>query len=159
MRLKFYLDTSVIGAICDPGPEDRLIATWRLLNGVKTSLWEGYISTLVLEEIDRAPVSVKDQIVDALTDLPLTVLEETPESLELAQKYVAAGVVPRTYEDDARHIAVATVNDIRIIVSWNFRHIVNIRSKQRVNSVNLQEGFPLIDLISPWEVYNEQTDE
>lgn len=89
----------------------------------------------------------------------LTVLEESPESLALARAYVSAGAIPADYEDDARHIAVATINDIRVIVSWNFRHMVNIERKRKINSVNVREGLPLLDLVSPWEVSDEETRE
>jgi predicted nucleic acid-binding protein len=157
MRPKFYLDTSILGAVCDPGPEERLVATRRILDGLTKGLWEGHISTLVLEEIERAPEAVRSAIARELQRSPLTVLEESSESLALARSYVSAGAVPSAYEDDARHIAVATVSDIRVIVSWNFRHMVNIERKQKINSVNLREGFPLIDLVSPWEVSYEET--
>ena len=156
MRLKLYLDTSVLGAVCDPGPEERLAATRRLLDGLAQGLWMGYISTLVLEEIEQAPEGIRSAIARELRKSPLTVLEERSESLSLARMYVSAGAVPAHYEDDARHVAIATVNDIRIIVSWNFRHMVNVERKQRINSVNLREGFPLIDLVSPWEIRHEE---
>jgi len=156
VRLKLYLDTSVLGAICDPGPEERLVATRRLLVGLSERRWEGYISTLVLEEVERAPESVREKIAIELRRSSLAVLEESPESLALAQTYVSAGAIPADYEDDARHIAIATVNDIRVVVSWNFRHMVNIERKRRINSVNLREGLPLLDLVSPWEVSDEE---
>ena len=156
MRLKLYLDTSVIGAICDPGPEERLAATRRILDGLAKGQWDGYISTLVLEEVERASASIREKIAAELRRTPFTVLEESSESLALARAYLSSGVVPDEYEDDARHMAIATVSDIRIIVSWNFRHMVNIERKQKVNSVNVREGFPMIDLISPWEVSYEE---
>ena len=156
MRVKLYLDTSVLGAVCDPGPEERLVATRRFLNRLAEGRGEGYVSTLVLEEIDRAPHSVREKIAMELRRIPLVVLEESSDSLTLAQAYVAAGAIPADYEDDARHIAIATVNDIRVIVSWNFRHMVNIERKRRINSVNLREDLPLLDLVSPWEVSDEE---
>lgn len=128
-----------------------------MLNGLAKGTWEGYISTLVLEELERAPNTVHDKIVQHLRRTRLAVLEETPESLVLARAYIAAGAIPPDYEDDARHIAVATASDIRVIVSWNFRHMVNIERKRRINSVNLREDYPLIDIVSPWEVSHEET--
>lgn len=157
MRLKLYLDTSVLGAVCDPGPEERLAATHRVLEGFAKGLWEGYISTLVLEEVERAPKAVRENIIREIHKSRFTVLEETQEGLALARAYVAAGAIPANDEDDARHIAVATVNDIRVIVSWNFRHMVNIERKRMINSVNLRESVPLIDIVSPWEVSYEET--
>ncbi|HEX9757103.1 MAG TPA: PIN domain-containing protein [Nitrospiria bacterium] len=156
MRLKLYLDTSVLGAVCDPGPEERLAATHRLLGGLAKELWDGYISTLVLEEVERAPKNIRDKIIREIEKTQFAVLEETQESLALARAYVAAGAIPTDYEDDARHIAVATVSDIRTIVSWNFRHMVNIERKRMINSVNLREDVPLIDIVSPWEVSYEE---
>ncbi len=157
MRLKLYLDTSVLGAVCDPGPEDRLVATRRLPEGLVDGRWEGYISTLVLEELERAPDSVRETIAMELRRSALAVLEESPQSVALAEAYASSGAIPANYEDDARHIAIATVNDIRVIVSWNFRHMVNIERKRRINSVNVRDGFPLLDLVSPWEIGDEET--
>ncbi|MDA2925842.1 hypothetical protein MYX78_01185 [Acidobacteria bacterium AH-259-G07] len=156
IKLRFYLDTSVIGALCDPGPEDRVTATRRFFGGLRRGVWDGFVSVLVLEEVSRAPASVRQLIAAEIEKTPLLVLEESEESLTLARAYVDSGAIPRQYEDDGRHVAIATVNDIRIIVSWNFRHMVNIERKRRLNSVNLREGFPLIDLISPWEVGYEE---
>ena len=156
MRLKLYLDTSVLGAVCDPGPEDRLAATRRILDGLKAGSWDGYISALVLEEVSRAHDSVRRKIATVLDKSPVTVLDESEESVALAQAYIAAGAIPSDYEDDARHIAIATLNDINVIVSWNFRHMVNIERKRRINSVNLREGCPLIDIVSPWEISDEE---
>ncbi len=86
----------------------------------------------------------------------MMVLEESDESVRLSRLYISGGAIPSEYENDARHIAVATVNDIRVIVPWNFRHMVNIDRKQKINSVNLREGLPLVDLVSPWEISYEE---
>jgi predicted nucleic acid-binding protein len=156
VRIKLYLDTSVLGAVCDPGPEERIVATRRVLDGLKNGLWEGYISVLVLEEISNAHETIRQKIDRELKKSHLMVLEESSESLALAQAYLGANAIPPDYEDDARHIAVATLNDIHVIVSWNFRHMVNIERKRRINSINLREGHPLIDIVSPWEVIDEK---
>jgi predicted nucleic acid-binding protein len=156
MRLKLYLDTSILGALADPGPEDRLAATRRLLEGLSSGRWDGYVSTLVLEEVERAPKAARDKIGRELRKGYLLVLEESPESLRLADQYLSAGAIPERYEDDARHIALAAINDIAVIVSWNFRHMVNVARKRQINSVNLREGYPLLDLVSPWEISHEE---
>jgi predicted nucleic acid-binding protein len=157
MRLKLYLDTSILGALADPAPEDRLAATRRLLVGLLSGRWEGYVSTLVLEEVERAPRAARDKIGRELRKGYLLVLEESAESLRLAKHYLSAGAIPERYEDDARHIALAAINDIAVIVSWNFRHMVNVARKRQINSVNLREGYPLLDLVSPWEISHEET--
>lgn len=150
-RTRLYLDTSILGATVDPGPEDRVAATRRLLVELAAGRWEGFISTVVLAEVDGATESIRRRIAVELARTPLTVLEETAESIELARTYVAAGAIPANAENDARHIAIAAVNDVRIVVSWNFRHMVNIERKRRINSVNPAEGLTLLDIVSPWE--------
>ena len=156
MRTKLYLDTSVLGAVCDPGPADRIAATRRVLDGIAQGRWTGYVSVVVLSEVDRAALEIREKIGVELRRTRPTVLEESSESVMLARAYVAAGAIPQDYEDDARHIAIATINDIRVVVSWNFRHMVNIERKRKINSVNLREGLPLIDIVSPWEVNDEE---
>ncbi len=156
MRLRLYADTSILGALTDPGPEERLVATRRFLDGLSRGLWNGYVSTVVLEEVRRAPKRVRDKISRELRKGYMMVLEESDESVRLSRLYISGGAIPSEYENDARHIAVATVNDIRVIVSWNFRHMVNIDRKQKINSVNLREGLPLVDLVSPWEISYEE---
>jgi len=156
VRVKLYLDTSVLGALTDPGPEDRIVVTRRLLEELRAERWEGFVSTLVLVEIDLAAEPIRKKIADELARTPLRVLEETAETIALAQAYVAAGAIPDDAENDARHIAVAALNDIRVVVSWNFRHMVNIERKRKINSVNVREGLPLLDIVSPWEVGHEE---
>jgi len=156
MPPRLYLDTSVLGALTDPGPEDRLAATRRLLRGLAAGFWEGYISPIVLQEVERAPKATRDEINRELRKGFLIVLDETLESVRLSEEYISAGAVPREYDSDARHISVATVHIVPVVVSWNFRHMVNIEIKRKVNSVNLREGYPLIDLVSPWEVVHEE---
>jgi predicted nucleic acid-binding protein len=157
MKLALYLDTSVIGALCDPGPAERLAATRRLMAGVTEGRWDGFISTLVIEEIERAPVRLRQTLQAELGRSRLEVLEESAQSLALARRYVEAAAIPAASGDDARHIAVAVMNGIRVVVSWNFRHMVNVLRKRRINSVNLGEDLPLIDIVSPLEVSNEAT--
>ena len=156
MRDRLYLDTSILGALADPGPRDRVVATRRLLDGLARGRSTGYIFTVVLEEVERAPKAARDKIAGELRKGYLMVLEESVETVRLADQYIVAGAVPVDYTDDARHIGVATVNDIRVVVSWNFRHMVNIERKRRINGVNVREGYPLIDIVSPWEISYEE---
>jgi len=156
VRARLYLDTSVFGALCDPELEERLVAARRLLDGLGRARWEGFISTLVLEEVDRAPVAVRRRIAAELRRSGVTPLDESAESLMLARLYVASGAMPAKSEDDARHIAVAAVNGIHTVVSWNFHHMVNVERRRRINAVNLREGLPFLDIVSPWEIIDEE---
>ena len=70
----------------------------------------------------------------------------------LAGAYIKAGIFPRKYLNDALHIAVAVVNGIKFLTSWNFKHFVNVKTRQMVNLVNLKEGYGVIEIIAPPEM-------
>ncbi len=87
----------------------------------------------------------------------LQFVEVTEEAYELAQKYLDEKVVGQTSADDCRHIATATINKVDILVSWNFKHIVNVFRIRGYNSINLRCGYSQLDIRSPKEiVYNEE---
>jgi hypothetical protein len=79
-------------------------------------------------------------------------LEFTVECYELAGEYIKKGIIPLRYEDDAFHIAVASVNNIDAIISWNFKHIVKLKTKKEVLGVNALMGYKEIEIYSPLEV-------
>jgi hypothetical protein len=155
VRTRIYLDTSIFGAICDPDLEERLGATRHVLDGLARARWEGFVSTLVLEEVDRAPEGVRRRIEIELRRTGVTLLEESTESLRLARLYIASGAIPASAEADVRHIAVATVNGVHTVISWNFRHMVNLTRRRQINSINLRESLALLDIVSPWEIIDE----
>ena len=71
---------------------------------------------------------------------------------ELAKEYIAQGIIPKRYENDALHIAVAAVHDLDVIISWNFEHIVKMKTKRQVNAINTLLGYKGIDIYTPREV-------
>ena len=79
-------------------------------------------------------------------------IEISDESIDLAQKYVDENIVGKSSFEDCLHIALATLTRADIIVSWNFKHIVNVKRIRGYNSVNLKYGYPQIDIRSPREL-------
>ena len=112
-------------------------------------------SDLSETELQNAPQRVRE----CFADLPkehLQFVEVTEEAYELAQKYLDEKVVGPTSADDCRHIATATINKVDFLVSWNFKHIVNVFRIRGYNSINLRYGYSQLDIRSPKEiVYNE----
>ena len=153
--MKLYLDTSVLGAMFDAEPAGRKEMTQLFFQTVRARRDTLYVSDLVLEEIDRAPIQVRFSLMTLVRRIQPRVLSESRESLSLAQEYIAAHVVPASSRDDARHIAIATLAGSEALVSWNFRHLVNLRRKRLVHSVNIRLGHPLIEIVSPEEVVYE----
>ena len=143
-----YLDTSVISACFDQRAPERKRMTeefWQSLN-----IHEVFISTLVLEELDAAQDDLRTKMREKVKDF--TVLEVTQAADELAERYMDEGIFPERYRDDAVHVAVATTNHIEFLVSWNFKHLVKVRTRQAVNLANALAGYPTIEIIAPPEL-------
>jgi len=83
----------------------------------------------------------------------------TPEASELADKYIEAKVVGKTSRGDCQHIAIATINKADILVSWNFKHIVNLDRIRGYNGINYQNGYNMIEIRTPKEIIKYGTEE
>ena len=151
-RLKFYLDTSVFGSLFDFEDPRRLEVTKSLIEEVKRVTFEAFISPLVVAEISKAPEDVRDGLISTIGRLGLPLLAETEETIKLAQDYIQEDIIPERFRDDARHIAIPVVYNLDALVSWNYRHMVNLRVKRMVNAINLKLGYKPIEILSPEEV-------
>jgi len=157
-KLKLYFDTSVFNfAFADDSPHEKEI-TLKLFGEVKRRKYEVYISDVVLREVVEAPVEMVKKLTELINEVNPLELIFDEESELLAREYIAKGIIPEKYEDDAFHIAVATVNDMDAIISWNFSHIVKLKTKREVVGINILMGYKEIDIYSPMEVVeNERT--
>lgn len=152
MRYRLYLDTSVFGALFDTEDARRVAVTRDLLRRAARAPFDSFIGTPLYEEVARAPEELQRGLEIAVRRLRPTLIEEDEASLSLAEAYVRAGVVRPRHRDDARHLSLASVAGLDTVVSWNFRHMVNLEKKRLVHSVNVRLGYPLIDIVSPLEV-------
>lgn len=109
------------------------------------------ISDLTLRELDRAPANVR-AVVARAPDGFTEILSATGEVEELAEAYIAEGVLADSSRADAFHIAIATLAKVDVLASWNFKHIVNLKRIHGFNSVNLRRGLQMIEIRSPREV-------
>ena len=124
-KTKIYLDTSVISHLeHDDAPEKRA-DTQELWNQIKSGKYEVVISEALLDELMQAPEPKRTIFAQYLTDTPHTEVSVTDEILELAEKFINFGILRQKSLDDCRHIASAIVAGCDLIVSWNFKHIVN----------------------------------
>lgn len=147
-----YVDTSVIGGVLDEEFHEATGAFWDQAQSGKIRV---VISPLVGREVAGAPENVRrffDETVLAVAD----VVELTPEMQKLAEAYLHAEAVSPKYRDDALHVAAATLSPARVLVSWNFSHLVNIRREDIFNATNLLNGYPPIRIISPLEVIERE---
>lgn len=85
----------------------------------------------------------------------LSIVAVSDGALSLAEQYVQEGALTEKFISDAQHIAVATIERVDSLVSWNFKHMVNFFRIRQYNAINLKNGYPLIDIRSPREVLYE----
>ena len=147
-RIRVYVDNSVFGGTED---EEFVEASRRFFEGVRGGRYLVLVSRVVLDEIERAPEKVRQ----VLADLPPDSVKEIPiddEVNELAQAYIEAGVLGGRRIADATQVAAATVARADLILSWNFKHLVNYDRIRKFNGVNALNGYPQIEIRSPLEV-------
>ena len=149
--LRVYVDTSVIG-----GCLDAEFAVWSnaLFKEFSSGLKIPLVSDITLQELDSAPAEVRS-VIDTIEGL-IEYVYFDEEIKKLALEYLAEKVVTENCLLDAQHIALASVVRAAVLVSWNFKHIVNLNRIRLYNSVNMKLGYPLIDIRSPREVLNEK---
>ncbi|MBI5001349.1 MAG: PIN domain protein [Euryarchaeota archaeon] len=152
MKLRVYVDTSVIGGIYDPEFKE-----WsgRLIEECMAGKITLVISDLTMRELDIAPEKVK-KVVEGLPDKNLEFVVLSEEARQLAAYYIKEGAVSARHLVDAQHIAIATTKRVDVLGSWNFGHIVNLKRIRLYNAVNLKYGYPLIEIRSPREVVRHE---
>lgn len=146
MKTKLYLDTSVPSAYFDTSKPVRQLMTQKWFEN-DASNFDLYISILTLEEISHIQnqeklAAIKELIISA----NMTVLELTEGATLLSDEYMKQGAIPVSEPEDAYHIAIATVNDIEALASWNFKHIVSINPIRKIHEINLKRNYQIIEI-------------
>lgn len=148
-KLKVYLDTSVISYLQQEDAPERMKDTLELWKDFVNGKYDIYLSQVTIDEIGKCGEPKRSFLYDHLSDIDYTRLEITAEILELAQKIVDMGILRPKSFDDCQHIAAAVVNGCDCIISWNFKHIVNIKTIRGVRAITNLEGYKEIDIINP----------
>lgn len=149
MKQTIYLDTSVVSAYYDTRNPERQKLTrgfWGKLKG-----YQILTSALVLTEIGNLKDSSKKgkllKLLEGAEELPVN-----EECQRLADEYLEKGIIPKKYRDDAVHIAVAVVHSADYLVSWNFEHIVKVKTRRMVGLIDADKGYKPIEIIAPPEL-------
>lgn len=152
MKRRIYTGTSVLG-----GCEDEEFAkdSIRLMDSFQRGEQLLVLSGLTVQELITAPSAVRDQ----LARVPEAHIELVPfdeEAYALSEAYIVAGVLTSKMRADAQHIAMATVARVCVLVRWNFKHMVNLDRIRGYNSVNLRQGYPILEIRTPREVLSNE---
>jgi predicted nucleic acid-binding protein len=157
-KIALYLDTSVISFALskDISDDDRNI-TLKLIEEINKGRCEGYISDVVIRELGNTRDEVKrENLLELVDNTDFNEVLSVDEEIDrLADKYIAEGIIPAVYRDDALHIALASVKGLDILVSWNFKHLVKHKTRVEVTGVNTLLGYKAIDICTPWEVIED----
>jgi len=143
-----YLDTSVIGGCFD---DEFTIWSNALLKDIGSGLFRGVTSDIVKAEIADAPKNVREQFLIFLEMNP-EYLKINEEAIGLVDIYLEHKILAERFRNDMLHIALSTIADVDILISWNFRHIVRYDKIRQFNAINLEQGYHTLDIYSPREV-------
>ena len=152
MAGRIYTDTSVIGGCED---DEFRVHSRRLMEAFVRGDLRLVLSELTLRELEPAPVAVRE-VLAAVPDGSIEVVRLTPAADALARRYVAEGILKANMLADAQHIAMATIANVDALVSWNFRHVVNLPRIHGYHGVNAKLGYPTIEIRSPREVLADE---
>jgi len=151
---RVYLDTSVIGGCFDDEFE---VWSNALMKDILIGIFNGVTSEVVEAEIADAPKNVQEKFIEFLQTNP-EILRVNAETIHLVDIYQQHKILTEKFRNDMLHIALATIADVDILVSWNFRHIVRHDKIRQFNAVNLQEGYHTLEIYSPREVTSYEKD-
>ena len=150
MKQRIYIDTSIIGGYFD---EEFDLATQALFKRLEKDEILFVLSDLLLLELLDAPLHVRT-LLEKYPENCFEKIEISEEAIELANRYIEEKVVGQTSLEDCRHIAMASINKVDVLASWNFKHIVNLQRIKGYNSVNLKYGYSLLEIRSPNDLLN-----
>lgn len=147
---RIYIDTSVFGGYFDIEFDE---FTKPLFDRINKKEFIILFSSITQEELEFAPDRVKKLVTGLKADLT-EFIETDEEVVELAMEYMKEKVVGSTSYADCLHIALATINRADLLISWNFKHIVNIERIRGYNSINIKNGYKQLEIRSPRELMN-----
>jgi len=145
-----YLDTSVPSAYHDHRAKERKGATIKFWKEVLPR-YQVYISEITVKELEATKNELLRRNFKKLVK-GFKILKANKKIRDLTRGYIEKGIFPERYIDDALHVAIASFYNVSYLVSWNFEHLVKVRTRRLVNSVNILEGFREIEIVSPQEL-------
>ena len=148
MQTKIYLDTTIISALFDSRTPERMAQTqhfWEHINDYSI-----FVSELVIDEIKAASQPLQSKMLEKISTF--TSLSITDDAKNLTDLYIKNGIFPEKYSDDALHAALASINQIGILLSWNYTHLVKLKTRRMVALINTINDYNPIEIITPLEL-------
>ena len=152
---RIYLETTMFNFYFEREREAHA-DTVTLFEEIKAGKYRAFTSMYAVGELQEAPAERAQKMTDLIAEFDITVLDSTEEADALAAIYLSQGILPPGSKVDAQHIAVATVNDLDMIISLNFRHIVRKKTVTMTGLVNTAHGYKPVEIHSPMEVVERE---
>ena len=148
-KLKLYLDTSVIGHLDHQDTPEKTADTLTLWQEIEDGIYDVYLSFVLFEELNGCKPDKQAILDNYIARIEYTSIEPSDEIYLLADEFIKQGILrPKSY-DDAQHLASAMVSDCDIVVSWNFRHMVNHKTINGVKIVAALTEYKDIRIYTP----------
>ncbi len=148
-KLKVYLDTSVISHLMQEDVPEKMADTRKLWEMFQKGVYDVYLSTVTLREINKCSEPRRSNLLAYLSKIEYETFEITDEAVGVAHQLISMGILTKKSFDDCQHIGVAVVNECDCIISWNFKHIVNVKTIRGVRAIINLEGYKMIEIWNP----------
>lgn len=158
-KIKIYLDTSVISYLDQMDVPEQMKETQEVWELFKKGLYEIYISDVVVYEINKCSGEKRKTLLDYLDRIEYNIIETDEGTVELAEKFIDFGFLKRKSYDDCRHIAAAILAGCDFIISWNFKHIVNVRTIRGIKAITTYEGYKDLMIYPPSALLGEEDED
>ena len=155
-KLRIYLDTSVISHLEQEDVPEKMEQTRNLWEILQTDKYEVIISDLVLVEINECKEPKRSILKEYLAMIDYKRVSITEETEEIANEIIKEKILNKKSYDDCLHIASAILNDCNIIVSWNFKHMVNVDTINGVRKITFSRRYNNIDIYAPYVLLSEK---
>jgi predicted nucleic acid-binding protein len=157
-KQKIYIETTLFNYYFD---EDRGFThegTVKLFDDIAAGKYEAFTSRFVIDELNDAPEVKRKKMLNLILKYDIPILETSEEAVRIADLYIQEKIIPQKYRTDGLHIAIATVNDLDMIISMNFQHIVKRKTKIGTGNINALNGYRVLEICSPMEVIEDEND-
>ena len=157
-KQKVYLETTVFNYYFDE-TRNAQPATVSFFKTIESGQFEGYTSIYTYNELDNAPEPLRTNMLGLIEKYQIIVLDTSKDVIQLAEKYIGNDIIPVKKRLDALHIAIASVYELDIILSFNFKHINKLKTKTLIPAINLLSGYKEIFIAQPEEIIDYDVDD
>ena len=148
-KLKLYLDTSVVSHLDAPDTPEKMQDTLRLWDEIKAGVYDIIISDIVIDEITHCAQPKREILFEYLAEIDYLRVDGNDEIEEIAEQLIRLGILKAKCRDDCMHIGTAVASQCDYIVSWNFKHMVNVKTIKGVRAITNLYGYNNIDIVQP----------